>query len=97
MQYRKDCPSRKRSIRRDLLSNIESFKGIAGVSKHLIRDLYQTIESNPTSIVSTSGHNFSLNSDNSPAVCAEEDVEQVAKRIKVEIKEEPIEPDSTSD
>jgi len=102
VQYRKYEPSRKRAVKRDLLSNIDKAKGIAGVSKYLVRDLFaanhstsdpnnaSNAEPNPSNDGNQSVDNISADF----AADGDESEEPMAKKIKVEVKEEP---DSTSD
>ncbi|XP_054152924.1 E3 ubiquitin-protein ligase rnf146-like [Oppia nitens] len=100
IQYQKDNISRKRRIKRDLLSNIEStdgVKGIAGVSKYLIRELFTDDQNSSTTSQTTANADTSgqQRNQNNEDLDNEDTGERVCKRIKVEIKEEPA--DSTTD
>ncbi|CAG2110201.1 unnamed protein product [Medioppia subpectinata] len=96
IQYQKYQTSRKRSIRRDLLSNIESAKGIAGVSKYLVRNIFTGNQSKSSDGAHTSAQNSAKNVnkhslDNSAEESESE--EPIHKKVKVEVK---VEPDSTN-
>ena len=71
--------------------NINIFKGIAGVPKHLVNDIVGGTDSFPNQ------SNSSLQKVDSCPQTNEDNGQQISKKIKVEVKEEPTEePDSTT-
>ncbi len=78
-------PSRKRKIRRDLLSNLDIAKGVAGVSKNLVKDVFGQLSTHETND-DISGQQNVFNSSNSIVTHSVDNEIQNEVKIKIEVK-----------
>jgi hypothetical protein len=79
-------PSRKRKITRDLLSNLDIAKGVAGVSKNLVKDVFGQLSTHETNDGISGQQNVFNWSSNSIVNHSVDNEAQNEVKIKIEVK-----------
>jgi hypothetical protein len=79
-------PERKRKITRDLLSNLDIAKGVAGVSKKLVKDVFGQLSTHETNDGICGQQNVFNCSSNSIVTHSVDNETQNEVKIKIEVK-----------